>query len=76
MVIEAIGNQPEADSPEWYPNVELTGGNLIAADEAACSTSVEGVFAGGDIVRGPALVVNAVQDGKNAARAIIDYLKK
>lgn len=76
VVIEAIGNQPEADSPEWYPNVELTGGNLIAADEAACSTSVEGVFAGGDIVRGPALVVNAVQDGKNAARAIIDYLKK
>ena len=32
------------------------------------------LVAGGDIVRGPALVVNAVQDGKVAARAIMEYL--
>ncbi len=40
------------------------------------ATSMAGVFAGGDIVRGPALVVNAVQDGKVAARAIKAYLKQ
>ena len=38
------------------------------------STSVPGIFAGGDIVRGPALVVNADQDGKVTARAIKEYL--
>ena len=38
-------------------------------------TSARRVFAGGDIVRGPALVVEAVQDGKLAARAILESLK-
>jgi glutamate synthase (NADPH) small chain len=33
-----------------------------------------GVYAGGDIVRGPALVVEAVEDGKQAARAIREAL--
>jgi len=45
-------------------------------DPESGKTSVEGIFAGGDIVRGPALVVQAVQDGKVAARAIKDYLTK
>jgi len=37
-------------------------------------TSVEGVFAGGDVVRGPSLVVHAVRDGRRAAEAIDRYL--
>jgi glutamate synthase (NADPH) small chain len=76
MVIEAIGNAAEDASPQWYPDVEVDDRNLIRADPLTRATSVPGIFAGGDIVRGPALVVNAVQDGKLAARAIRDYLSR
>jgi len=37
-------------------------------------TSVEGVFAAGDIVRGASLVVWAIRDGRDAAAAIDAYL--
>jgi glutamate synthase (NADPH) small chain len=76
MVIEAIGNAAEDASPQWYPDVEVDARNLIRADPLTRATSVPGIFAGGDIVRGPALVVDAVQDGKLAARAIRDYLSR
>ena len=76
IVIEAIGNIAPEKSPEWYPNVDVDGKKLIKADPETGKTSVDGIFAGGDIVRGPALVVQAVQDGKVAARAIKEYLGK
>ncbi len=74
LVIEAIGNQAPADLPQSYPNVDVDSRGLIQADSETGRTSVPGIFAGGDIVRGPALVVNAVQDGKTAAKAIIAYV--
>jgi glutamate synthase (NADPH/NADH) small chain len=74
MVIEAIGNKADESSPTWYPQVKLNDKKLIQVDPETGLTSMEGVFAGGDIVRGPDLVVNAVQDGKVAARAIKEYL--
>jgi NADPH-dependent glutamate synthase beta subunit-like oxidoreductase len=73
VVIEAIGNRPAPDSPDWYPRVKLSGNNLIRVNPRTGRTSVRGIFAGGDIVRGPALVVQAVADGKTAARAIRQY---
>jgi len=76
IVIEAIGNKAPDKSPDWYPNVEVDGKKLIKADPKTGKTSVDGIFAGGDIVRGPALVVQAVQDGKVAARSIKAYLGK
>ncbi len=76
VVIEAIGNKAPDDSPGWYPNVKVDDKKLVQVDAETGKTSVDGIFAGGDIVRGPALVVQAVQDGKVAARAIKDYLAK
>ena len=76
LVVEAIGNIAPADSPDWYPHVEVDNRNLIKVDPDTGQTSVDGIFAGGDIVSGPALVVTAVQDGKVAARAIKEYLEK
>jgi NADPH-dependent glutamate synthase beta subunit-like oxidoreductase len=76
VVIEAIGNIAPEDSPRWYPNVSLDDRKLIKTDPDTGKTSVVGIFAGGDIVRGPALVVQAVQDGKVAAKAIHNYLEK
>jgi NADPH-dependent glutamate synthase beta subunit-like oxidoreductase len=76
VVIEAIGNIAAQDSSQWYPNVEIDDQKLIKTDAETGKTSVDGIFAGGDIVRGPALVVQAVQDGKLAARAIKEYLQE
>jgi len=76
VVIEAIGNIAPEDSPQWYPNIQIDDKKLIKADPETGKTSVDGIFAGGDIVRGPALVVQAVQDGKVAARCIKEYLGK
>ena len=66
--IEAIGNRP--DGTDWAAAMSIDRKGLIIADKKTCKTSAKAVYAGGDIVRGPALVVDAVQDGKLAARAI------
>ena len=76
VAIEAIGNRPAAGSRAWYPHVKLTGDNLIKVNSKTGRSSVKGIFAGGDIVRGPALVVQAVADGKTAAQAIHRYLSE
>lgn len=75
LVIEAIGNRAVENSDKWYPGVTVDDGMLIKADPETGRTSVPGIFAGGDIVRGPALVVQAVEDGKVAAKAISQYLE-
>ena len=76
LVIEAIGNRAAEDSPDWYPSLEVNEKKLIVTADETGNTGVPGVFAGGDIVRGPGLVVEAVQDGKLAARAIMATLSK
>ena len=73
-VIEAFSAQPDAASPSWYPGVKVNDGRLVVVDPATGATSVPGVYAGGDLVNGPDLVVNAVRDGKRAAKAIQEFL--
>ena len=68
VAVEAIGTRP--DAADWSALVKVDGTGLLVADGKTGQTSAKAVFAGGDIVRGPALVVEAVQDGKLAARAI------
>jgi NADPH-dependent glutamate synthase beta subunit-like oxidoreductase len=68
VAVEAIGNR--ADAADWSAIVKTDDAGLVAANAKTGKTSARRVFAGGDIVRGPALVVEAVQDGKLAARAI------
>jgi NADPH-dependent glutamate synthase beta subunit-like oxidoreductase len=68
VAVEAIGNRP--DAADWSAIVKVDKAGLVVADGKSARTSAKAVFAGGDIVRGPALVVEAVQDGKLAARAI------
>lgn len=47
------------------------GGVIVDANQM---TNLPGVFAGGDLVRGPSLVVHAVRDGRKAASGIHNYL--
>jgi NADPH-dependent glutamate synthase beta subunit-like oxidoreductase len=75
FVVEAIGQKPD-ETVDWSPAVNLDKKGLIVADSETGQASSQLIFAGGDIVRGPALVVEAVQDGKVAARAIAGALSK
>jgi NADPH-dependent glutamate synthase beta subunit-like oxidoreductase len=68
LAIEAIGNRP--DTADWSALVKTDKAGLVVTDETTRKTSTAFVFAGGDITRGAGLVVEAVQDGKRAARAI------
>ncbi len=74
LVIEAIGNRAPEVARDWYPHVAVHENGLIKVEPETGKTTAPGIFAGGDIVRGPGLVVQAVQDGKIAARAIKAYL--
>ena len=75
VVVEAIGNKVD-ESVDWArgadgsAGLQVTDRGLIVADPKTGATEIRGIYAGGDIVRGPALVVEAVQDGKLAARSI------
>ncbi len=74
-VVEAIGTMPVEESPGWYPSVNVYADKRVEVNKETGETSAKGIFAGGDIIRGPELVVQAVQDGKQSAEAIKEYLK-
>ena len=70
-IIAAIGQRPE--DPGKY-NVTTGRGNRIEADKETMATSQAGVYAGGDVVTGPASVIEAIAHGRKAATAIDKYL--
>jgi len=75
MIVVAIGQGPNPLLTATAPDLELNKWGNIVADEETGKTSKRGVFAGGDIVTGAATVILAMGAGKNAARAIDQYLK-
>jgi glutamate synthase (NADPH/NADH) small chain len=76
LVIKALGFDPE-DLPRLFdqPELEVTRWGTIRIDWQTMMTSMPGVFAGGDIVRGASLVVWGVRDGRDAAEGMHDYLQ-
>ncbi len=73
VVINALGTQANPLLTATAPELKLNRWGNIEADESG-ATSIPGIFAGGDIVRGGATVILAMGDGKQAAEAIHDYL--
>ena len=76
MVITALGFDPE-DVPAMFsePSLSVTKWGTLACDQRTGTlTSLDGVFAAGDIVRGPSLVVWAIRDGREAAANIDRYI--
>jgi glutamate synthase (NADPH/NADH) small chain len=68
MVIKALGFEAE-DMHTMFdaPELRLSSRGTIAVDTSTLMTSLDGVFAAGDIVRGASLVVWAIKDGRDAA---------
>ncbi|MFI0395738.1 NAD(P)-dependent oxidoreductase [Paracoccus jiaweipingae] len=75
LVIKALGFEPE-DLPKLWgvDGLEVTRWGTIKADFNTHMTSLPGVFAVGDIVRGASLVVWAIRDGREAADQISTWL--
>ncbi|MGC8943444.1 MAG: FAD-dependent oxidoreductase [Caldisericia bacterium] len=76
MIIFAIGSGVDPKIKEYLPNIKFDDKGYIKVNKDTYETSVKGIFAGGEIVTGPSLVVNAVRDGKKAAKSIINFLNK
>ncbi|MDX2233150.1 MAG: NAD(P)-dependent oxidoreductase [Hyphomonadaceae bacterium] len=76
MVIKALGFDPE-DLPRLWdePYLKLTRWGTVKIDERTYATSMPGVYAAGDIVRGASLVVWAIREGRDAAEGIHAMLK-
>ncbi len=76
MVIEALGFDPE-HYPSLYgaPELALTDWGTVKLTPRSSATSLPGVFAAGDAVRGASLVVWAVRDGQKAAADIDAWLQ-
>jgi glutamate synthase (NADPH/NADH) small chain len=75
LVIEALGFDPE-DLPAAFdePALAVTRWGTLKADPARLSTSLPGVFAAGDIVRGASLVVWALREGRDVAQSMHAWL--
>jgi len=75
IVIMAIGQGPNPLLTSTISELKLNSWGNIAADQETGKTSVEGVFAGGDIVTGAATVILAMGAGRKAAFSIDDYIR-
>ena len=75
LVIKSLGFDPE-DLPKLFgeDNLNLTKWGTIKIDFDTMETSVPGVFAAGDIVRGASLVVWAIKDGRDVSGQILKFI--
>lgn len=76
LVIKALGFDPE-DLPKLFgvDDLSVTRWGTLRVDHKTMMTSVDGVFAAGDIVRGASLVVWAIRDGRDVTEHMHKYLK-
>jgi NADH-quinone oxidoreductase subunit F len=72
-IISAIGQAPDC-SALGDATLEVTRRGNLVADMVTLATRREGVFGGGDVVTGPATVIEAIAAGRRAAQAIDTYL--
>ncbi len=74
--ILAIGQRADLSFLEETDQVALTPGGTIRVDPETLATSAPGVYAGGDVAFGPRNLIEAVANGKRAARSIHAYLSR
>lgn len=75
LVVVSVGSLP--NPPSSLPDdMEMTRQGGIIVDETSMKSSAPSIYAGGDIVRGPATVILAMGDGRRAARAMAEAFEE
>jgi len=75
-VIVAVGQAPDLSFLPADSALERTRWETLVVDSNTLATNVSGIFAGGDFVTGPAMVIDAIAAGRRGTIAIDKYLKK
>jgi NAD-dependent dihydropyrimidine dehydrogenase PreA subunit len=73
-VIVSIGQTGDFSFLRPEDGIETRGGRIVI-DPATLATTAPGIYAGGDAAFGPRIAINAVADGKRAARSIDEHLR-
>ncbi|MFQ5608227.1 MAG: FAD-dependent oxidoreductase, partial [Candidatus Zixiibacteriota bacterium] len=73
-VLLAVGQEINRESFALDDTLELSPGGTIKVDPDTLVTNLPGVFAGGDAVFGPRIVIDSVANGKRAARSIMSHI--
>ena len=77
LVIKALGFDPEELPQLWsQPELECSRWGTLKVNHRTAMTTMPGVFAAGDIVRGASLVVWAIRDGRDAAAAMHAHMQQ
>lgn len=74
-IIPAIGQEVDTTSLDPVKGLELSKNRLLVVNPTTMETTVPGVFAGGDVVTGPATAIEAVASGRKAAEAIHRFFR-
>jgi NADPH-dependent glutamate synthase beta subunit-like oxidoreductase len=75
LIFPAIGQTPDTAPLEGLKDIEVAPIKTIKVDLHTMETGLNGVFAGGDAVSGPATVVEAIASGKKAAASIDAFIR-
>ncbi len=76
LAVVAVGQSPNPLLIKQLTGLKIGGWGNVEADFQTMATSLPGIHAGGDVVRGGATVILAMGDGRRAARAIDEFLRK
>lgn len=74
LVVVSVGSLP--NPPTTLPDLEMTRQGGIVVDNSSMKSSAPAIYAGGDIVRGPATVILAMGDGRRAAKAMAEAFER
>lgn len=76
LVIVSVGVSPNPLIPNSIPELEVSRRGTIVVNEESMKSSLDDIYAGGDIVRGGATVILAMGDGRHAAASMHEALQK
>jgi len=74
-IVPAIGQEPDLAFLGEDHDLELSRWGFLVVNSETLQTNKPGIFAGGDVITGPATVIEAVEAGRRAARYIAKYLQ-
>ena len=74
-LMPAIGQKPDLSFLEGKTKINVSKWKTLEVDPETMATNIPGIFAGGDVISGPATVLEAMQAGKIAAESIHRYLR-